>query len=128
MNNALPRAAHSRQDVVMDDDKELTQTLETMRSIWIEAAGGSHAHLDALIDPQLRHDESTRNYLASGASGTLRDRIFSPLNGDRIGDDAVTSTNNRYRELLDEATRLSVRLNLPATADWTYAGPGQTDR
>jgi hypothetical protein len=41
------------------------------------------------------------------------------VNGDRISDEEATSTNDEYRRLLDEATRLSVRLNLPATADWT---------
>jgi hypothetical protein len=62
----------------MDDEAELTRTLTAMQSILVEVGGRSHGHLDALLDPALRHDERTRNYLATGASGTVRDRIFSP--------------------------------------------------
>lgn len=103
----------------MEVEAQFTQTLEAMRSIWIEYSGTSHGHLDALLDPTLRRDPSTRNYLASGASGTLRDRIFHPMNGDRISADDVGTVNDKYRRLLDEATRLSAAMNLPSTADWT---------
>jgi hypothetical protein len=103
----------------MSNDEEFTQTLEAMRTMWIDSSGTSHAHFAALLDGRLRRDASTRNYLASGASGTLRDRIFHPMNGDRITEAESTSINERYQRLLDEATRLSVQMNLPATADWT---------
>lgn len=104
---------------IMEDEERFTQALEAMRAVWIEYSGTSHGHLDALLDPTLRRDLSTRNYLASGASGTLRDRIFHPMNGDRISTDDMATVNDEYRSLLDEATRLSVGMNLPATADWT---------
>jgi hypothetical protein len=103
----------------VDDDQRFTELLTAMRSIWIDASGGSHAHLDALLDPETRHDARTTNYLASGASGTLRDRIFSPSNGDRVSDGNSSVVNARYRQLVDEATLESVRLGLPATADWS---------
>ena len=102
----------------VDDEQELSKTLKAMRAIWMGASGASHSHLDALLDLRLRHDASTQNYLASGAAGTLRDRYFDPTNGDRISEADVASINDDYRRLIDEATRLSVGLNLPATADW----------
>jgi hypothetical protein len=102
----------------MDDEERLTEVLREMQGIWLEASGACHAHLDALLDPVMRRDARTRNYLASGASGTLRDRIFSSMNGDRFPGADAKSVNERHRQLLDEATTLSVRLGLPATADW----------
>jgi hypothetical protein len=104
---------------VVDDEQELVRTLEAMRTIWIGASGTSHGHLDALLDPGLRHSPSTRNYLASGASGTLRDRVFDPSNGDRISHADAASTNDGYRRLLDAAILLNIRLNLQATGDWS---------
>ncbi len=78
----------------VDDDQQFSDLLKAMSSIWIEASGASNAHLDALLDPGLRRNARTMNYLASGASGTLRDRIFSPLNGDRVSEgDSAGSTN-----------------------------------
>jgi hypothetical protein len=103
---------------VDDDEQELSRTLMAMRAIWMGASGASHNHLEALLDLRLRHDAGTQNYLASGAAGTLRDRYFHPTNGDRVSETDVASLNDEYRQLLDEATRLSVALNLPATADW----------
>lgn len=102
----------------MSDQERLTEVLVEMRTIWLAASGSSHAHLDALVDPAVRDDPATRNYLAAGASGTIRDRIFSPLNGDRVTAEEARSVNDRHRDLLAEATALSVRLGLPATADW----------
>ena len=110
---------HGEYTVPVDDERELEQTLQAMRSLWQAHANGSHSHLDALLDPELRHDERTRNYLASGASGSLRDRYFHPMNGDRVTEGNCTAINEQYQSLVDKATRLSVRLGLPATADWT---------
>jgi hypothetical protein len=102
----------------VDEERRFTEVLVEMRTLWIASGGRSHAHLDALIDPVLRHDPSTRNYLASGASGSVRDRIFSPSNGDSLSEAEARSVSDRHRLLLDEATQLSLRLGLPATADW----------
>lgn len=105
----------------MDDQERLTEILDEMRAIWVSVSGSSHAHLDALLDPARRDDPATRNYLAAGASGTIRDRIFSPLNGDHVTETDARSVNDRHRDLLEQATALSVRLGLPATADWRMA-------
>lgn len=102
---------------VSSDEHDLVQALEGMRRIWVEASGGSHSHLDALLDPGQRRDPATTNYLASGASGTLRDRYFTPLNGDRVPEADVTRINAEYRALLDAATGSASRLSLPAVTD-----------
>jgi hypothetical protein len=102
----------------VEDGQQFTELLTAMRSIWIDASGKSHAHLDALLDLESRHDARTTNFLASCASGTLRDRIFSSFNGDRVSGFDSSSVNERYRQLLDAAIQVSVRLGLPATADW----------
>jgi hypothetical protein len=57
------------------------------------------------------------NYLASGASGSLRDCYFHPMNGDRVTEGSCAAANEQYQSLVDKATRLSLRL--PAPADWT---------
>lgn len=96
------------------DEEELDRALLGMRRIWVETTGASHGHLEALLDPQQRRDAATTNYLASGASGTLRDRIFTPLNGDRVAEVDVARINAEYRALLDAATDSASRLSLPA--------------
>lgn len=103
--------------VVSSDEQELVEALEGMRRIWVEASGGSHGHLDALLDPGQRRDPATTNYLVSGASGTLRDRYFTPLNGDRVAAADVTRVNAEYLTLLEAATSAAARLALPAARD-----------
>jgi hypothetical protein len=98
-----------------EDDFE--RALEGMHRIWIQTTGRSHSHLDALLDPVLRRDPATTNYLASGASGTLRDRIFSPMNGDHVAQADQARINLEYRTLLDSATESAKRLSLPAVRD-----------
>jgi hypothetical protein len=102
---------------VPSEDDDFEQALEAMRDIWIEASGGSHGHLDALLDPAQRRDPATTNYLASGASGTLRDRFFSPMNGDHVAEADQARINSEYRALLDSATESAKRLSLPAVRD-----------
>jgi hypothetical protein len=41
------------------------------------------------------------------------------MNGDRVTEGTCAAVNERFQSLLDKATRLSLRLGLPATADWT---------
>jgi hypothetical protein len=103
--------------VVSSDEQVLAEALEGMRQIWVEASGGSHGHLDALLDPGQRRDPVTTSYLVSGASGTLRDRYFTPLNGDRVAAADVTRVNADYLTLLDMATSAAARLSLPAARD-----------
>jgi hypothetical protein len=102
---------------VSGDEEDLERALGGMRRIWVAASGGSHGHLDALLDPAQRRDPATTNYLASGASGTLQDRYFTPLNGDRVAEADVTRINAEYRSLLDAATASASRLSLPAVRD-----------
>jgi hypothetical protein len=102
---------------VASDEVRFEQALAGMRRIWVEATGGSHGHLDALLDPAQRRDPATTNYLASGASGTLRDRFFTPLNGDRVAEGDAARINAEYLSLLDAATDSASRLSLPAVRD-----------
>ena len=102
---------------MLSDEEEFVQALEGMRRIWVRTTGSSHDHLDALLDPVQRQDPATTNYLASGASGSLRDRIFTPLNGDDLAEADATQINGEYRALLKSATDSASRLSLPAVSD-----------
>jgi hypothetical protein len=102
---------------VSTDEQDFVEALEGMRRILIEVGGRSHTHLDALLDADQRRDPTTTNYLASGASGTLGDRYFTPLNGDRLSEADVNRVNAEYQALLDSATQSAVRLSLPAVRD-----------
>jgi len=103
--------------LVITDEEEFERALEGMRRIWVRATGGSHAHLDALLDPDQRRGSATTNYLASGAAGTLRDRFFTPTNGDHLTEDDVARVNREYVALLDTASESATRLALPAVRD-----------
>lgn len=100
-----------------DDEEKLVTALQALRSMWLRAGGSSHPHLDALLDPALRADARTSNYLAATASGTIRDRFFTPANGDHLAEAEVSWFNDRYQALLAEAIALSQKLRLPATTD-----------
>jgi hypothetical protein len=102
---------------VSSDEDKFQRALEGMRRIWLEASGGSHVHLDALLDPVQRHDPATTNYLASGAPGTLRDRIFAPMNGDHVVAADVARFNAEYRALLGSATESAQRMSLSSVRD-----------
>jgi hypothetical protein len=101
------------------DEEEFESVLRQMEEMWTQATGSTnpHGHLAALLDPKTRRDLSTRNYLAASASGTLRDRWFSPTNGDNLPTEVVEEFNRRYVQLCDRALDLAERLDLPAAAD-----------
>ena len=103
--------------LVITDDDAFELALKGMRRIWVQATGGSHAHLDALLDPDQRRDPATTNYLASAAAGTLRDRFFTPTNGDHLTEDEVARVNREYVALLEAASESATRLALPAVQD-----------
>jgi len=100
--------------LVITDEEDFERALNGMRRIWVRATGESHAHLDALLDTDQRRDPATTNYLASGAAGTLRDRFFTPINGDHLTEAEVARVNREYVALLEAASESATRLALPA--------------
>ena len=103
--------------LVISDEEEFERTLEGMRRIWVQPTGASHARLDALLDRDQRREPATTNYLASGASGTLRDRFFTPMSGDLLTEAEVARVNHGYGALLEAAAGSASRLSLPAVRD-----------
>ena len=84
-----------------DDEEEFNSVLQELSAMWVEATGsvGVHPHLVvALLDPQLRRSTTSTNYLAASASGTLRDRGFSPDNNDELPQESVEEFNRLYQE------------------------------
>jgi hypothetical protein len=116
-------------DAVTADEEQLIRSLQGIQALWVGVCDESHRHLDVLLDPARWHEPSTTNYLTAGAPGTLRDRYFTPENGDRVSPDDVTRVNAEYQELLASATdrrgdkaRIACGEGL-LTALWPYAAP-----
>ena len=103
--------------LVTTDGEKVERALKGMRRIWVQATGGSHVHLDALLDPDQRRHPPTTNYLASAAAGTLRDRFFTHMNGDHLTGVDVVRVNRECVALLDVASESATRLALPAARD-----------
>jgi len=98
-------------------ERRFDEVLLALRDMFMRAQGSSPIMLEDLIDPTVRREPRTLNYLVASASGTLQDRYFTPANGDKITGNEKDEFNARYRALLDEAVELAWRLSLPAARD-----------
>lgn len=98
-------------------ESRLVAELEATRALFIEATGGSHPHLDSLLDPVQRDGPATLNFLAASASGTLWDHEFSSEAGHREPVDGFQECNRRYRAHLARAWALASELGLPSARD-----------
>lgn len=99
------------------DERRFDDVLLALRDMFVRAQGFSPNMLEDLIDPTVRREPRTLNYLVASASGTLQDRYFTPANRDKITENEEDEFNARYRALLDEAVELAWRLSLPAARD-----------
>jgi hypothetical protein len=102
---------------VDERERRLIELLTTLNAMFEQAGGGGHPWIDQLLDPAGRRDVRTSNYLTATASGTLRDRIFCAENHDSEPAVGFEAFNQRYCELLGEATKLAKELDLPAASD-----------
>lgn len=93
---------------------QLDEKLIELQAMFVAAGRDPHPHIEALLDPGLRHDAATLNYLDATASGTLRDQEFSAGNGDRPPPAGFADFNARYQHLLTEVRALADELRLPA--------------
>jgi hypothetical protein len=101
----------------MADEQRFEEVVLAMRELFTRARGFSPRMLEDLIDPKLRRDPRTLNYLVASATGTLQDSYFTPANHDKITENEKDEFNRKYRALLDEAVELAFRLSLPAARD-----------